>query len=286
VAYLKAGYTNLGQIPAKNFRILINGETAWGSLWTHYVPAAGRELEAFPHAPEAPVGGDVRPATLQVPGRLTSFDLGSRNTVGQLLKNFERAGKPKVGVFFGTFDPIHEGHMRVIRQAMQAAGLDEVVIVPNFTAGHKPGATSVARRIAMLAARVAGESHMNVYTGDSSLLVDRFTRAPLMERIKQIYGTDNLVQVVGQDSFEKSVADHLIDPAAHRWLVFPRVVGHPISIPEELKPIVDVAPFPDDTALSSTAIREAFATGHIPAADRVHPAVTRYILATGLYRPH
>ncbi|NBX69785.1 MAG: hypothetical protein EBR01_12590 [Proteobacteria bacterium] len=35
--------------------------------------------------------------------------------------------KPKVGVYFGTFDPIHEGHIAVARNAMETAGLDEIL---------------------------------------------------------------------------------------------------------------------------------------------------------------
>ena len=43
----------------------------------------------------------------------------------------------KIGVFGGTFDPVHVAHLHMAQCALEQAGLDKVVFVPNGTPPHK-----------------------------------------------------------------------------------------------------------------------------------------------------
>ena len=43
----------------------------------------------------------------------------------------------KTGILGGTFDPIHNGHMFMARQALLRLGLDEIVFIPTGTVPHK-----------------------------------------------------------------------------------------------------------------------------------------------------
>lgn len=45
----------------------------------------------------------------------------------------------KVGIFGGSFDPVHEGHIHLANLARQAAGLDEVWFLPCHISPHKTG---------------------------------------------------------------------------------------------------------------------------------------------------
>ena len=63
----------------------------------------------------------------------------------------------KLGIFGGTFDPVHMGHLIVAEEARQRLGLDEVVFVPAGQPWLKSGLeiTDAGHRLAMLELAVA-----------------------------------------------------------------------------------------------------------------------------------
>lgn len=54
----------------------------------------------------------------------------------------------KIGLFGGSFDPIHRGHLEPVREAKRTLGLDRVIYLPTAVPPHKPG-----RRLAPAHAR-------------------------------------------------------------------------------------------------------------------------------------
>ena len=44
----------------------------------------------------------------------------------------------KVGIFGGSFDPVHKGHVKLVRTLAQREGLDRVLVVPNWQSPWKP----------------------------------------------------------------------------------------------------------------------------------------------------
>ena len=63
----------------------------------------------------------------------------------------------KVGLFGGSFDPVHHGHLILARDAMESLGLDKVVFIPAGVSPHKlersPAPADL--RVAMLEAAVS-----------------------------------------------------------------------------------------------------------------------------------
>lgn len=65
----------------------------------------------------------------------------------------------KIGIYGGTFDPLHTGHLILARDAVETLGLDRLVFVPNLCSPHKetrPPAPAESR-LEMLRAAIEGE---------------------------------------------------------------------------------------------------------------------------------
>ena len=65
----------------------------------------------------------------------------------------------RIGIFGGTFDPIHYGHLIVAEQAREQAELDQVWFVPSARPPHKTDRpiSPFDRRAAMLSLATAGQ---------------------------------------------------------------------------------------------------------------------------------
>ncbi|HZC84423.1 MAG TPA: nicotinate-nucleotide adenylyltransferase [Rubrobacter sp.] len=65
----------------------------------------------------------------------------------------------RVGIFGGTFDPIHQGHLVIAEQVAQTLGLARVIFVPGGVPPHKPASSvkaSAEDRLAMIEAAIKG----------------------------------------------------------------------------------------------------------------------------------
>ena len=289
-AYVQAGRSQVGQIRSDRLEILVNGETAKGEQWEHWVRAAGADLEKLgsSYRSVAPAG-EVEPGTIAVSGRLSNRALGSRTTLGAFWTTMDRPRKPRVAVFFGTFDPIHEGHMKLTKDALTKLGFDEVLIVPGWRPEHKPHATPIAHRLAMVAARLGREKGVKLYRGNSSLYLDRFGPHGLevfMDRVRQLYRTEEVFTIVGQDAYENGLLpQNRIQPGMkQRYLVFARGRdGRPPYVPPGAADQVVFVPN-DDKDYSSSAVRKKIGQGQEVPPEELHTSVLRYIMEHNLYR--
>ena len=66
----------------------------------------------------------------------------------------------RIGIYSGTFDPVHAGHVAFALQAIEQAKLDEVYFLPERRPRHKPGVEHFAHRVAML--QRAAEPYQNI----------------------------------------------------------------------------------------------------------------------------
>ena len=111
------------------------------------------------------------------------------------------------GLFGGSFNPPHLGHLAVAEACSEAAGLDRVVWMPAATSPHKrghPEAAPAALRLAMVRAATAGNDRFAV----SSLEVDRAGVSYTVDTVRQLAEADSplagaaggLALLVGGDS--------------------------------------------------------------------------------------
>ena len=108
----------------------------------------------------------------------------------------------KLGIYGGTFDPIHHGHLILAREALEQLQLDRVVFVPAAASPHKPDQKSAppSLRLEMLRAGLEGEPHFEVddlelHRPPPSFTIDTVEEISRRERDADIFylvGSDNL----------------------------------------------------------------------------------------------
>ena len=189
----------------------------------------------------------------------------------------------RIGVYGGTFDPVHNTHIAIARAALDFARLDRVLFVVAAQPPHKRNEVfaDAEDRWALVCAAVAGEPGMEA----SRVEIDRrglsFTIDTLRTLQSNIPNTE-LFLIVGYDSLVDLPGWR--EPEAifncARLLAVPRP-GVPPVIPRLLENRFDLLPFcPND--LSSTEIRRRIATGE-SVRGLVPPPVEDLIRQKGLY---
>jgi nicotinate-nucleotide adenylyltransferase len=224
-----------------------------------------------------------------------------------------------IGLFGGTFDPVHRGHLALALEAMQLCKLHKIYFVPANVPPHKlrQPLASFSHRFAMLALATAAEK----------AFVPSLLEAPeegstrnkekpnytidTIRRLKESFkNSDRLFLLIGMDAFAEIGKWHQADALFREceFIVAARP-GYSLAdvanaLPEKLRPRAEVMkPFQKqkptgDLVLpgvtlhlmgdlhqpaSATAIREAAAKGN--ALGRfLDPAVAEYIKKTGLYK--
>lgn len=78
-----------------------------------------------------------------------------------------RPVKHHIGIYSGTFDPIHQGHVAFALEAMRACGLDSVALLPEAQPRNKPSVSTLDDRIALIKLAIAGEQRLSIFTPSS-----------------------------------------------------------------------------------------------------------------------
>ena len=194
-----------------------------------------------------------------------------------------------LGIFGGTFDPIHYGHLIVARAALEDLGLDEVLFVPAGRPWMRDAETlsPAEDRARMTDLAVAGDSQFRV----SRLEIERAGETYTLDTLRALPAdADRPVLILGADAFAGFPAWR--EPAEVARLAQIAVLGRPgrdtaASIDEVKAQVPNVEAVPLEAPLieiSATAIRDRIRQG-LPIRDLVPPPVARYIADHGLYRP-
>jgi nicotinate-nucleotide adenylyltransferase len=194
----------------------------------------------------------------------------------------------RIGVFGGTFDPVHDGHVGPVARAAALFRLERVVWIPARISPHKEEPPADARhRVAMLALALAGRPDWSIsfheldreppsYTVDTlRALSARFLR----DELWLLMGTDVLMGLARWKDPEAIVALARIaafhrEPFVGERLRIPRIAGL-----ENRLAVFDGGSF----NISSTDLREGLSRGESPS-GRVAEPVAEYITKHRLYR--
>ncbi|MCI5164101.1 MAG: nicotinate (nicotinamide) nucleotide adenylyltransferase, partial [Candidatus Electrothrix sp. AX5] len=131
--------------------------------------------------------------------------------------------KKRVGLFGGTFDPVHNGHLAIACQAAEEARLDQVLFIPAADPPHKktPGA-SYWHRVAML------EIMLETALSGPSIEQDCFAISLLEAELPfPSYTVDTLAELKkrlhGPIFYFIIGADSLLD--LHRWYQYQKLLS-------------------------------------------------------------
>ncbi|MGH7496197.1 MAG: nicotinate-nucleotide adenylyltransferase [bacterium] len=191
----------------------------------------------------------------------------------------------RLGVFGGTFDPVHLGHLIVAEAARLEAQLDRVLFVLSPRPPHKNAEelTPISHRLAMLNLALAENPHFAV----STLELERQGVSYTVDTLRQLKSAPKYVEaelhlIVGMDSlaaFAQWREPEAIIQLA-RLLVYPRSEAGP-CIPPELAKTCQILDAPI-IEISSTLIRSRLQEGRT-VRYLVPASVQKYLEAHHLY---
>lgn len=193
----------------------------------------------------------------------------------------------RLGLFGGTFDPIHLGHLILAEACREACGLDRVWFVVAGTPPHKRGErTPVADRLEMARIATAGNPAFEVSEIEAHDPGPHYSYATL-EAIHRERPEDELFFLIGADSLVD--LPHWRRPERVAELATIVVVGRPGIDPPEVMPDLGPMALPIVWAeapaigIASTDLRHRLAEGR-SIRYQVPRGVEAYIAANGLYR--
>ena len=116
-----------------------------------------------------------------------------------------------LGLFGGTFDPIHFGHLRLAEEACDELGLAGVRWIPAGQPAHREAPqVTAAQRLDMVRLATAGNPRFSVDAAEVEAALPSYT-VPTLERLRRELGeAQPLVLIVGADAFAGL-------PTWHRW---------------------------------------------------------------------
>jgi len=197
--------------------------------------------------------------------------------------------RPRIGIFGGTFDPIHIGHLAVAERACDELGLDQVVFVPALRPPHKPHRriSGIKDRLAMLTLAIANNDRFAWSDVDMQCDEPSYT-VTMLERIDRQFTGAELFFIIGEDSLRDFGTWH--QPEHILRLTRLAVAARPgVVVTDELYQQVAglrerVVRFPAPLLeVSSTALRNRVFEGK-SIRYLVPSAVCEYVRTHGLYQ--
>ena len=213
----------------------------------------------------------------------------------------------RLALFGGTFDPFHNGHLRMAIEVRERFGLDALFLIPSAQPPHKPlqPVAPARHRLAMTSLAAAGIEGVSVQDLELRRGGPSYSLLTVREMSVRNPGTE-LLFLVGADAFAEIVAWHRFEEllAACDFLMLPRpgtppessfppgvriekeedrcydLQGRSFRLPGGRRLLCPALPVLD---ISSSSIREKIREGR-SIRGLVPPEIERYIADHGLYR--
>lgn len=190
-----------------------------------------------------------------------------------------------IGLFFGSFNPIHLGHTRLAEYILAHAGMDEIWFVVSPRNPLKASADLLHEhlRLQMLELAIAGKERMKASTIEFELPKPSYTLRTLQALTKQ-YPHHAFTLLIGSDNMQifDQWKDYRTILHTYAVLVYPRK-GFDYKPFDEKYPEMQLLKDAPCFDISSTEIRTLIKKDNREAAQWLHPDVYRFILQHRLY---
>lgn len=212
----------------------------------------------------------------------------------------------RIGLYGGSFDPVHLGHVEVAREVSKLFDIDLLLFIPAEVAPHKVGrkVTASVHRHTMLALATQDDPSLLVSTYELNGPDRRYT-VDTLKHFLQVFSGDDIFFVMGADSWEEIHTwrdwEFLLSLTNHVVVTRP---GYQIDVnrfgPDIVGRVVDLrnAEFGElgseprifltnvvQKDISATQIRSAAASGNLADLSELVPRrVAEYISKYRLYR--
>ena len=202
-----------------------------------------------------------------------------------------------IGIYGGTFDPPHRGHIAAAKAAMSALHLDRLLLIPDAVPPHKalPEGSPTAQQRCDMAVLATAELGRQAEVSDMELRRAGVSyTADTLAQLRRQYPEDELYLLMGTDMFlslqswrqpERIAALAHIAPFRREREDDPAAfAAQKERLERDYGASVTVVPNPDVVDISSTEVRAALAQGE--GEDMLPPAVWGYICRERLYGTH
>ncbi len=104
----------------------------------------------------------------------------------------------RIGIYSGTFNPVHAGHISFALQAIEAAHLDKVYLMPERHNQLKKDVAHYGHRVAMVRQAIKPHRQLDlIETTDISFTVDK-----TLPKLKRQFNNSRLVFLIGSDTLK------------------------------------------------------------------------------------
>lgn len=183
----------------------------------------------------------------------------------------------KIGIYSGSFNPVHVGHIALADYVVQEGLVDEVWLIRSPLNPLKSAAGMMENEVRLHLLQLAIEGHqgLRVSTVEDHLPMPNYTITTL-RKLQGMYPEHEFHLIVGADNWQifNQWRDWDIILRDFHLIVYPRP-GYPITVQEETTPHVRFADAPLFD-ISSTEIRQRLAQ-HLPLDGLVCPKVEEWL---------
>ena len=168
----------------------------------------------------------------------------------------------RIGLYSGTFDPVHNGHLKLVEMAVKCGKLDLVYVYPNYNPNHKTPILNFKQRYELLEVAVANTPYIKLPKIETleQILNAQEPNTSMYDWVMQNSSPHTkFFRLMGADSFKKFLsyprAVDAIENDIRLNLIVSERKGHKVKIPEQLLDKVTVIKLRGSKKYSSSKFR-------------------------------